>query len=100
MTNMLHRVLWGRGYAEPQQIPLAIAGEEAEVMAVSGGGHASSCQQGTWMSDAMMAVVQCPSACASMAAVQYLQACARWQQYKTLWRVPRWQQYNILRRVP
>ena len=38
MTNMLHRVLWGRGYAEPQQIPLAIAGEEAEVMAVSGGG--------------------------------------------------------------
>ena len=38
MTNMLHRVLWGRGYAEPQQIPLAIAGEEADVMAVSGGG--------------------------------------------------------------
>ena len=48
MTNMLHRVLWGRGYAEPQQIPLAVAGEEAEVMAVSGGGLPLDVPYSTW----------------------------------------------------
>ena len=48
MTNMLHRVLWGRGDAEPQQIPLAITGEEAEVMAASGGGVPLDVPYITW----------------------------------------------------